>query len=142
MLAHRRGGRRAFLKSAWAAGAFGVLGLAGWSDVCPKRHARLTAHDFSDLIGARFQVEHQPGHWIAAKLIEVNRLKNHGNPKSRKPFSQVFDLPGSRRYSTELPIPRTGHRDMVQHTFYQQHFFRAWYGITIDVSGGARTLFL
>jgi hypothetical protein len=116
MLEQRRGGRRAFLRTASAAGAVGALGLAGLSKIVTpgiglrgrKRHADLTADDFSDLVGSRFLVEHEPGRSMAVELIEVNRLKDHGNPKFRKPFSLVFRVPGDTRLPQD--VYRVRHR--------------------------------
>lgn len=116
MLEQRREGRRAFLRTASAAGAAGVLGLATLPEAVAaaavrcrrKHHADLEAEDFSDLVGSRFQVEYEPGRFLAVELIEVNRLKDHGKPGFRKPFSLVFRVPGATRLPQD--VYRVRHR--------------------------------
>jgi hypothetical protein len=105
---HQPADRRAFLKSASAAGLLGLAALpeseparAG-SPPPPRRPEDLTADHFSDLVGSRFGVETEPGRFMAVELIEVNRLTDHGKPGFRRPFSLVFRVPGGTRLGQDV----------------------------------------
>jgi len=116
---HPTFGRRCFLKRVSLAGAVGVVGvlqrpLPGAEQEQPARRRKRpggpAVEDFSELVGSRFQVEYEPGRFVAVELIEVNRLKDHGKPEFREPFSLVFRVPGKIRLPQD--VYRVWHRRM------------------------------
>jgi len=105
---HQTVGRRCFLKQVSLAGTAGVVGvlqdplLAAEQDQLPRRPGGPAVDDFSELVGSRFHVEYQPGRSLVVELIEVNRLKDHGKPGFRRPFSLVFRVPGTTRLPQDV----------------------------------------